>query len=127
MKKLTIAAIAVLGLGTFASTNAEAQYRRYGGYYGGYGGYYGGYGGYRGGYYGGYRRSNGGAIAAGAIFGLAAGALLASAATAPAYRYYDRPVYYAPPRRRVVVRRVVTYPAYQPYPYYGGGYYWPGY
>ena len=126
MKKLAaFAAISALGLGAFVSTGAEAQYGRYGGYYGGgYGGYYGGYhgGGYR------YRRNNGGAIAAGAIFGLAAGAILASA-TAPAYGYH-RParVYYAPPRRRVVTR-VVTYPAYAPYygGYYGGGYYGRGY
>ncbi len=87
MKKLAaFAAIGVLGLGALASTDAEAQYLRYGGYYGsGYGGYYGGYGGYYGG-------------------------------------YYNRPVYYyAPPRRRVVVTRVVTYPAYSPY--YGRAYY----
>ncbi len=78
--------LGILGFGVLASTDAEAQYLRYGGYYGsGYGGYYGGYGGYYGG-------------------------------------YYNRPVYYyAPPRRRVVVTRVVTYPAYSPY--YGGGYY----
>jgi hypothetical protein len=118
MKKFAaVAAIGVLGLGAFASTDAEAQYRRYGGYHSGYGGYQGGY------YGGGYRRSSGGAVAAGAIFGLAAGALLAGAATAPAYGYYNQPVYYAPPRRRVVTR-VVTYPAYPPYygGYYGGGY-----
>jgi hypothetical protein len=106
MKKLAaVAAIGVLGFGVFASTGADAQYRRYGGYSGGYSGHYGG----------GYRRIGGGAVAAGAIFGLAAGAVLASAMAGPTYGYYDQPVYYAPPYG------VVTYSAYPPY--YGGGYY----
>ncbi len=84
MKTLAaFAALGILGFGVLASTDAEAQYLRYGGYYGG------GYGSYYGGYYGG---------------------------------YYNQPVYYyARPRTRVVVTRVVTYPAYSPY--YGGGYY----
>jgi len=120
MKKLAaVAAIGVLGLGTFTSTGADAQYRRLGGYYGGYGGYHGGY------YGGGFRRSRSGAIAAGAIFGRAAGALLAGAAAAPAYGYYNQPIYYAPPP---VVTHVITYPVYAPYgPYYEGGYYGAGY
>ncbi len=91
MKTLAaIAALGILGAGALASTGAEAQYLRYGGYYGGgYGGYYGGYYGYYGGYY-----------------------------TRPAY-------YYARPRTRIVVKKIITYPAYSPY--YGGGYYRRGY
>lgn len=59
----------------------QVQWRRYG-----YGpGYYGGY------YGGGYRGSNGAAVAAGVIGGLALGAVIAGAASAPP------PVAYAPP------------------------------
>jgi hypothetical protein len=71
------------------------------------------YGGYRSAYYGprrydgypyrSYRRSNGGAIAAGLIGGLALGAI-ASAAANP----YYTPVYYAPPRCFIERRRIVT-------------------
>ncbi len=88
MKKLAaFVALGVLGLGALATTDAQAQYRQYGGS----GGYYGG----------GY-------------------------ATAPVYGYYNQPTYYyAQPRTRVVVKRVVTYPSYSPY--YGGGYYGRGY
>ncbi|HEY8382341.1 MAG TPA: hypothetical protein VIL09_09340 [Microvirga sp.] len=108
----------------------------HGGYYGGYRsvGYYGGYRpvGYYGGHYGGYRpvgyyrgyapqaygypyyrrRSNGGAVAAGLIGGLALGAIAANAARPV---YYNRPVYsdcFVERRRtvnrygNVVVRRV---------------------
>ena len=90
------------------------RYRSYGqSYYGGRRfGYYGprrAYG-YRSGYpYRYYRRSNGGAVAAGLIGGLALGAI-ASAAANP-YSYgpgYYRPAYYAPPRCVFERRRVVN-------------------
>jgi hypothetical protein len=65
------------------------------------------YGGYRSVYYGYpyryYRRSNGGALAAGLIGGLALGAI-ASAAANP----YYAPAYYAPPRCFFEHRRIVT-------------------
>ena len=122
MNKLaTCAAIGVLGLGALAATSAEAQQRRLGGYSGGFGGYHGGS------YGRGYRRG-GGAVAAGAIFGLATGALLAGAATAPGYGYYDQPVYYAPPPGVVIYSAYP--PAYGGYPgdgSFGGGYYGGGY
>jgi hypothetical protein len=132
-KKTLLAAAGALtltGAAITASSPAQAQVyfgTSYGSPYGysnvGYGGgYYGGhYGGYRpvryygdryayrparyyGGYPYGYRRSNGGAVAAGLIGGLALGALAATAAR-PAYYY---PTTYAAPcyieRRRVYDR-----------------------
>ena len=72
------------------------------------------YGGYRSVYYGprryygypyrSYRRSNGGAVVAGLIGGLALGPI-ASAAANP---YYYAPAYYAPPRCFFERRRIVT-------------------
>ncbi|WP_147706906.1 hypothetical protein [Microvirga massiliensis] len=140
MRKAVLPAIAALAFsGTVASLPAPAEaqvyYRGYGGGYGwhrpvyGYGGPY-GYRyapAYRNGYYGrpyygyGYpyyhhRRSNGGAVAAGLIGGLALGALAAQAAR-PAYAYPVRTRYrdcFVERRRvvtrggRVVVRRVRT-------------------
>lgn len=106
LKKTLLVGIAALTMGgALATTTNSAQAQVYfgTGYYGGYpayGGYYGGYrpvGAYYGPsrYYGGgypyyrHRRSNGGAVAAGVVGGLALGALAATAARP----YYARPVY----------------------------------
>jgi hypothetical protein len=128
-KKALTAGVAALTLvGAVASSTTQAQAQvvyygpGYGGGYGGYGGYYGSpyygasyYGGspYYGRYYDGYyprRRSNGGAIAAGIIGGLALGAIAAQAAR-PATRVVYRNCYNAPRRTvtrsgRVLVRNV---------------------
>jgi hypothetical protein len=118
-KKILMAGIAALTMGGAVATTAspaQAQYYGYrpyagpsgiygsGGYYPGYG-----YGGYDRGYGYGYgypyyrhRRSNGGAVAAGLIGGLALGTIAAQAAR-PAYgyrrAYYGRPAYYYPRNR----------------------------
>ena len=89
MRKITtLAAAAVIMGGTLATSDAKAGY-----WYG-----------YRGGGWG------GGAVLAAGIFGLAAGAALASAAAYPAYGY---PVY--------------GYPAYAGYPVYAAPVYYGGY
>jgi hypothetical protein len=79
MKKLAVlSAVALIGAGAFTATDAEARYRR----------------------------SNGGAVAAGIIGGLAAGALIGAAASnayaAPAYDYGYAPTGYGYPAPRVV-------------------------
>ncbi len=88
VKKTILAGLAALTMGAgvaATTTSAEAQVvygRGYRGYHGGYG-YRPAYYGPRYGYYG-YRRYNGGAVAAGVVGGLALGAL-AAGAVAPAY------------------------------------------
>ncbi len=104
MKSLTLSAVAVAGalaatpasaapvtrgIAPLASTQNElvqqVQYRRHGHYHGR--GYYGGRG-----YY--HRHGNGGAVAAGVLGGLAVGAMIGAAASAPPPAYYaPAPVY----------------------------------
>jgi hypothetical protein len=133
-KTLIAAGLTFLGAMAVQPAPVEAQ-PRWGPYYrGGYGyaprSYYGPryYRGYRSAYYGPrryygygprryygydypyryYRRSNGGAVVAGLIGGLALGAI-ASAAANPYYGpAYYRPAYYAPPRCVFERRRVVN-------------------
>lgn len=95
MRKAFTAILAALAIaGTLAATisDAEAQYR--------------------------YRRSNGGAVAAGVIGGLAAGAIIGGAlASRPAYAdpyYAPAPVYVAPPPPRCWTERQNVWD-----PYYG--------
>lgn len=102
MKSLTLSAVAVAaalavtpasaapvtrGIAPLASTQNElvqqVQYRRHGHYHGRH--YYGGRG-----YY--HRRSNGGAVAAGVLGGLAVGAMIGAATAAP-----PPPAYYGAP------------------------------
>lgn len=87
----------VLTTSLVAAAPAEAQWRRYGGYY-------------RGGYGHGWRGPGAGAIVGGALLGLGVGALL----TAP---------YYAPPPRVVYAPPPPVYP--YPYAYPPPGYYAP--
>lgn len=93
MRKLALVTAAVISVGTFTATSADA--RPYGRGYGHhYGHYHGGYGPRA--YYGGRRRGIGTGAAVGlGIAGLAAGAIAAGAARDAYARdsYYGRPAY----------------------------------
>ncbi len=112
MRKLgALSLAAVIGVGTLATTDAQAGHRYSGHRY--YGGYH--HAGYPVHYHHHHRRSNVGAAVAAGILGAAAGGLLAASAT-PSHGYYAQPVTYgypAPVYRRTVVRRY-----YSPAPVY---------
>jgi|SRR5579871_2490859 len=95
----TLLMAAPIAAGLLLAPAAKAEWRHgYGGWHGGYhGGYYGG----------GWHHDDGAAIAAGAILGLGAGALIGGVIAAQ-----QQPYYYAPPPAVVYAPPPAYYPQY---------------